>query len=68
MIENPDQISCAEKVFFIKLVRCYISEAVEDKQNHKLPVDKWNADYYTDESSGKDFDSSEKSELVRRQH
>lgn len=49
-------------------MRCYISEAVEEKQNHKLSVDKWNADYYTDSYSGVDPISEERSELVRRQH
>ena len=45
-----------QKIFIIKLVRCYIAEAVEENQNHKLCVDKWSADYYTDDTSG--FDPS----------
>ncbi len=49
-------------------MRCYIAEAVEEKQNHKLSVDKWSADYYTDETNGADILAEEKSELVRRQH
>lgn len=52
IIDYPEMISDREKIFIIKLVRCYISEAVEEKQNHKLSVDKWSADYYTDEQSG----------------
>lgn len=49
-------------------MRCYISEAVEEKQNHKLSVDKWSADYYTDEKSGADIYDEERTELVKRQH
>ena len=49
-------------------MRCYIAEAVEEKQNHKLSVDKWNASYYTDDTSGCDIYSEDRSELVRRQH
>lgn len=44
-------IQDSEKIFLIKLVRCYIAEAVEEKQNHKLSVDKWSADYYTDNAN-----------------
>ncbi len=51
IMNNPTQISDEEKIFVIKLVRCYISEAVEENQNYKLSVDKWSADYYTDESN-----------------
>jgi hypothetical protein len=51
IIEHPDVIQDSEKIFLIKLVRCYITEAVEEKQNHKLAVDKWSADYYTDEAN-----------------
>jgi hypothetical protein len=68
IINYPDIIRDSEKIFIIKLVRCYIAEAVEEKQNHKLSVDKWSADYYTDESSGANLLDEEKSELVRRQH
>jgi hypothetical protein len=42
-------VNDAEKIFILKLVRCYITEAVESKQNYKLPVDKWDADYYSGE-------------------
>jgi hypothetical protein len=66
-MNNPTEISDNEKIFVIKLVRCYISEAVEENQNYKLSVDRWSADYYTDESSAED-DDEKKSELVRRQH
>ena len=49
-------------------MRCYISEAVEKNQNHKLAVDKWNADYYNDDDGGADIMGEYESELVRRQH
>lgn len=45
IIENPDKIDDQQKIFVIKMVRCYITEAVEGKQSFKLPVDKWDADY-----------------------
>jgi hypothetical protein len=61
IINHPDEVTDAEKIFIIKLVRCYISEAVEEKQNHKLSVDKWNADYYTDDHSGDDPANEERS-------
>lgn len=47
----------SEKIFLIKLVRCYIAEAVEEKQNHKLAVDKWSADYYDEPTSGADINA-----------
>ena len=47
-MSNPENISDDEKVFVIKLIRCYISEAVEEQQNYKLAVDKRNAEYYSD--------------------
>ena len=48
IMEYPDQINDREKIFVIKLVRFYITEAIEEKQNYKLPVDKWDADYCGD--------------------
>ena len=51
IMNNPTEISDDEKIFVIKLVRCYISEGVEENQNYKLSVDKWSADYYADDSS-----------------
>jgi hypothetical protein len=66
-MNNPDQISDDEKIFVIKLIRSYISEAVEEQQNYKLPVDKWGPDYYSDDTSG-ETEYENKSELVRRQH
>lgn len=51
MINEPDKISDPGKIFIIKLVRCYITETVEGKQNHKLSPDEWSADYYTDETA-----------------
>lgn len=67
IMSNPTEISDDEKIFVIKLVRCYISEAVEENQNYKLSVDKWSSDYYTDESNAEE-DDEKKSELVKRQH
>lgn len=61
IIDYPDVIKDEEKIFIIKLVRCYIAEAVEEKQNHKLSVDKWNAEYYTDNTSSYDIFSEERS-------
>lgn len=68
IINNPDQVTDSQKIFIIKLVRCYISEAVEKDQNHKLSVDKWSADYYTDQCSGMSPSNENRSELVKRQH
>lgn len=45
MVKNPNLIKDEEKIFVVKLIRCYITEAVEEKQNYKLPIDKWDADY-----------------------
>lgn len=39
IMEHPDKFREAEKSFVLKLARCYITEAVEAKQNYKLPVD-----------------------------
>lgn len=45
IIENPKQIDDQQKIFVIKMIRCFITEAVEGKQLYKLSVDKWDADY-----------------------
>ena len=45
-MNNHETISDAEKIFIIKIARCYITEAIEEKQQFKFPVDKWNADYF----------------------
>ena len=47
-MEYPEQINDREKIFVMKLVRFYITEAIEEKQNYKLPVDKWDANYCGD--------------------
>lgn len=47
-MENPDKIDDQQKIFVIKLVRCFITESVEGKQSYKLPIDKWDADYCGD--------------------
>ena len=43
--EYPKSFKDTEKIFFIKLVKCYITEAVEEKQNYKNPIDQWDAEY-----------------------
>ena len=48
-MSNHETIQDDEKMFIIKIARCYITEAVEGKQNYKLAVDKWDADYYSGE-------------------
>jgi hypothetical protein len=48
-MNNQHDITDNEKIFIIKLARCYITEAVEGNQSYKLPVDKWNPDYYSEE-------------------
>lgn len=45
IVQNPSFIKDEEKIFVVKLIRCYITEAIEEKQDYKLPVDKWDADY-----------------------
>lgn len=44
-MENPDKIDDQQKIFVIKLVRCFLTQAVEGKQSYKLCIDKWDADY-----------------------
>lgn len=48
-MDNHETIEDDEKIFIIKIARCYITEAVEGKQSYKLSVDKWNAEYYSGE-------------------
>lgn len=48
-MNNQDSIDDQEKIFLIRIARCYITEAVESNQNYKLPVDKWSADYFPGE-------------------
>jgi hypothetical protein len=45
IMDNPTKIADQQKIFVIKMVRCFITEAVESKQSYKLSVDKWDADY-----------------------
>lgn len=59
-MSDPDQIQDIYKIPIIKLIRCYISEAVEHKQQYKLSVDKWDAEYFAEDSEAKE-------ELSRRQ-
>ena len=42
---NPAGITDANKITFIKMVRIYITEAVEAQQDIKLDVDKWDSEY-----------------------
>ena len=42
-MKDPKKIEDVYKIPVIKLIRCYISEAVENKQQYKLSVDKWDA-------------------------
>lgn len=48
-MNNPAQIDDQQKIFIIKLIRCYMTEAVEGKQSYKRSVDKWDADYCGDD-------------------
>lgn len=49
IMSNHETIHDEEKIFIIKIARCYITEAVEGSQNYKLAVDKWDSDYYSGE-------------------
>jgi hypothetical protein len=40
---NPAGISDPNKITFVKMVRIYITEAVEQQQDIKLDVDKWDS-------------------------
>jgi hypothetical protein len=48
-MKYQSQINDNEKIFIIKLARCYITEALEGNQSYKLPVDKWGPEYYGEE-------------------
>ena len=50
IMNSHDIISTDEKIFVIKIARCYITEAVEASQTFKYPVDKWNSDYLDSEA------------------
>lgn len=45
IMSHPDKIEDREKIFVLKFVRFYMTEAVEQKQSYKLSVDKWEPDY-----------------------
>jgi len=49
IMNNHESINTAEKIFVIKIARCFITEAVEGQQTYKYPVDKWNASYFPGE-------------------
>ena len=63
IVKNPAMVKDSEKIFIIKLVRCYITEALEGKQDFKLPVDKWDADYTKNTKDGEEPDPETPSEL-----
>lgn len=65
IINKPSIVNDSEKIFILKLVRCYITEAVEGKQDYKLSVDKWDADYCQE---GEDENGEPRNELERRQN
>lgn len=44
-IKYPNKIEDKFKIPIIKLIRCYLSEAVEKNQQYKLHVDLWDAEY-----------------------
>jgi len=64
IMRYQNDINDNEKIFIIKLARCYITEAVEGNQSYKLPVDKWSPEYYTED----EVDENGESEFVRRQN
>lgn len=65
-MDHTESISDQEKIFVIKIARCFITEAVESQQTYKLPVDKWDADYYSGEEELPEGETE--SELVKRQN
>ena len=65
-MSNHETIQDDEKMFIIKIARCYITEAVEGKQNYKLAVDKWDADYYSGEEELPEGETE--NELTKRQN
>lgn len=64
IVNKPNMVQDDEKIFIIKVVRCYITEAIEGKQDYKLPVDKWDAEYCKEEEGE---DGEMKNELEARQ-
>ena len=46
IISQPQSFQDEEKIFIIRLIRCYITESVEEKQNYKLSIDQWEPSYY----------------------
>lgn len=49
---SPDSIKNDSKVEFVRILRLFISETIEEGRE-KLPVDKWTADYIRDEEKEK---------------
>lgn len=64
IMKYQNEVNDNEKIFIIKLARCYITEAVEGNQSYKLPVDKWSPEYYGED----EVDETGESEFVRRQN
>lgn len=57
-MEHPTEIQDQYKIPIIKLVRCYISEAIERDQEYKLGVDCWDAKYTEgDEEASKELEN-----------
>ncbi len=48
-MNSSDKIQDSEKMFVIKLARCFLTEAVESSQNYKMAVDQWSPEYYDGE-------------------
>lgn len=66
IMKYPAEINDSEKIFVIKLARCYLTEAVEGSQSYKLPVDKWTPDYYKNAEDS--IDENGQTEFVKRQN
>ena len=65
-MNNHASISHSEKMFVIKIARCYITEAVEQGQSYKYPVDKWDASYFPGSVAEDDPNSAHRIELIAK--
>jgi hypothetical protein len=50
-IKYPKDIEDKYKIPIIKLIRCYLSEAIEKNQQYKLCVDLWDAEYVANDAA-----------------
>ena len=64
-MNNHHTIQDEEKIFVLKIARCFITEAVEGRQNYKLPVDKWSADYFPGEVNQEDPDAAQRDANIK---